>query len=115
MDDIVSSGPETITISRDPTTGNFVAGEYRYWVHNFSTTPEFDVSNGRVTVNSGGAQLDSFTVPGGATSLDIWRVVNLTIDAAGNVSLTPVQTYTTGFSSTPFSVPDGSPPAPTVK
>ena len=115
VDDTSSSGPETITISRDPTTGNFVAGEYRYWVHNFSTTPEFDVSNGRVTVNSGGAQLDSFTVPSGATSLDIWRVVNLTIDAAGNVSLTPVQTYTTGFSSTPFSIPEGSPAAPTVK
>lgn len=115
VDDQVSSGPETITISRDSTTGNFVAGEYRYWVHNFSTSPEFDVSGGRVTVNSGGAQLDTFTVPGGAVSLDIWRVVNLTIDAAGAVTLNPVQSYAAGFDTTPFAVPSGSVPAPTVK
>ena len=57
----------------------------------------------------------SVTVPSGATTLDIWRVVNLTIDAAGNVSLTPVQSYAAGFDSTPFRVPAGSPPAPTVK
>jgi len=115
VDDLVSFGPETITISRDSTTGSFVAGEYRYWVHNFSTTPEFDVSDARVTVNSGGAQLDAFNVPGGATSLDIWRVVNLTVDAAGNVTVTPVQTFETGFDSTVFSVPEGSPPGPTRK
>jgi uncharacterized protein YfaP (DUF2135 family) len=115
VDDRLSSGPETITIARDPTTGEFVAGEYRYWVHNFSTTPEFDVSGARVTVNSGGSQLDSFDVPGGAAGLDIWRVVNLTIDAAGNVSLTPVQSFDTGFSTTPFAVPSGSDPAPTRK
>jgi hypothetical protein len=115
VDDLVSFGPETITIRRDPTTGNFVAGEYRYWVHNFSTTPEFDVSNGRVTVNSGGSQLDSFSVPGGAAGLDIWRVVNLNVDTAGNVTLTPVQSFAAGFDTTPFSVPSGSPPAPSAK
>ena len=49
-----------------------------------------------MTVNSGGGQLDSYTVPGGSTNLAIWRVVNLTIDTAGNVSLTPVQSFTTG-------------------
>ena len=115
VDDQVSFGPETITITRDPTTGSFVAGEYRYWVHNFSLDPGFDVSDARVTVNSGGGQLDSFSVPGGPATLAIWRVVNLTIDAAGNVALTPVQSFTTGFSSTPFSIPDGSPAAPTKK
>jgi hypothetical protein len=115
VDDRVSFGPETITISRDPTTGLFRAGEYRYWVHNFSTTPEFDVSNARVTVNSGGGQLDSFEIPGGAAGLDIWRVVNLNIDTAGNVTLTPVQSFDAGFSTTPFSIPSGSTAAPTRK
>lgn len=115
VDDRESFGPETISISRDPTTGQFRAGEYRYWVHNFSTAPEFDVSNARVTVNSGGAQLDSFNVPGGPASLDIWRVVNLNVDAAGNVSLTPVQSFETGFSNTPFAIPSGSVPGPTRK
>lgn len=115
VDDVSSFGPETITIARDPATGLFVAGEYRYWVHNFSTTPEFDVSNARVTVNSGGAQLGDFNVPGGAAGLDIWRVVNLTVDPAGNVSLTPVQTFAAGFDTTPFAVPSGSVPGPTVK
>ena len=115
VDDVTSFGPETITIARDSTTGLFAAGEYRYWVHNFSTTPEFDVSNARVVVNSGGAQLDSFNIPGGASGLDIWRVVNLTIDTAGNVNLTPVQSFSAGFDFTPFAVPPGSLPGPTVK
>lgn len=112
VDDRFSFGPETITITRDPNTGLFAAGEYRYWVHNFSTTPELDVSDGRVTVNSGGAQPDSF---GGAAGLDVWRVVNLTIDTAGNVNLTPVQSFEAGFATTPFLVPSGSSPAPTTK
>jgi hypothetical protein len=115
VDDVTSFGPETVTIARDPTTGLFAAGEYRYWVHNFSTTPEFDVSNARVVVNSGSAQLDTFNVPGGASGLDIWRVVNLTIDTAGNVTLTPVQTFEAGFDTTPFAVPSGAVPGPTVK
>ncbi|MFN8635553.1 MAG: carboxypeptidase regulatory-like domain-containing protein [Chloroflexota bacterium] len=115
VDDTTSFGPETITISRDPNTGLFAAGEYRYWVHNFSTDPEFDVSDARVTVSSGGSQLDSFNVPGGAATLDIWRVVNLTVDTAGNVTLTPVQTFAAGFDTTVFLVPPGSAPAPTSK
>jgi len=68
-----------------------------------------------VTVNSGGAPLEEFNVLGGASGLDIWRVVNLTVDTAGNIALTPIQSFTTGFSSTPFGVPEGSVPAPTRK
>ena len=60
-------------------------------------------------------RFDSFDVPGGSAGLEIWRVVNLTIDAAGNVTLTPVQTFTTGFSTTPFLIPSGSVPGPTNK
>lgn len=76
---------------------------------------DFDVSDGRVTVNSGGAQLDSFSVPGGAAGLDVWRVVNFTIDTAGNVNLTPVQSFEAGFATTPFLVPSESSPAPTTR
>ena len=115
VDDVVSFGPETITISRDSTTGNFVPGEYRYWVHNFSQTPEFDVSDARVSIASGGVQIDSFGVPGGAAGLDIWLVANLTIDAAGNVTVNPVQSFTTGFDTTPFAIPSGATGAPTRK
>ena len=93
-------------------------------MHNFSTTPEFNVSNAQVTIYKGNSQLATFDVNSvsGDPSLDIWRVANLTVDAAGNVSITPVQQFTSGTSTTIFSVatdwfqvPEGSPPAPTEK
>ena len=123
-DDTSSFGPETITISRDPTTGNFVAGEYRYWVHNFSNVPEFNVSNAHVTIVRGNDQLAEFDVSdaSGDPALDIWRVANLTVGTNGDVSIAPVQSFTSGDSVTIFSVgtswfdvPAGSPPAPTEK
>ena len=123
-DDVTSFGPETVRITRDPTTGQFVAGEYRYWVHNFSGSPEFNVSNARVNVFKGSDQLAEFDVANasGDPSLDVWRVANLTVDASGNVSITPVQQFTSGEAQTIFGVerdwfalPPGSSPAPTEK
>lgn len=98
VDDVSSFGPETITIRRNPTTNQFVAGEYRYWLHNFSTTPELDVSGARVTVNQGGAQLADYVISGAPAnpSQDIWHVVNLTVDAAGNITRTSIQQYKVG-------------------
>jgi len=102
VDDVSSFGPETITIRRNPTTNQFVAGEYRYWLHNFSATPELDVSGARVTVNQGGAQLADYVIFGAPAnpSQDIWHVLNLTVDAAGNVTRTSIQQYKTGNHST---------------
>jgi uncharacterized protein YfaP (DUF2135 family) len=104
VDDTTGFGPETITIRRDPTTGQFVPGEYHYWVHNFSTTPEFNVSAAHVTISKGGQQLAAFDVANasGDPSLDIWRVANLTLDAAGNVTITPVQTFVSGTDTSVF-------------
>lgn len=130
VDDVSSFGPETITISRDPTTGLFRAGEYRYWVHNFSGSPGFDVSGAQVTIVKGSNQVAEFNVSdsSGNPSLPIWRVANLTVDTAGNVTVTPVRTFTSGSSSSIFTIPsgsgegvdsfgidDGSPAAPTEK
>lgn len=98
VDDVSSFGPETITIRRNPATNQFVAGEYRYWLHNFSTTPELDVSGARVTINQGGAQLAEYVISGSPAnpSQDIWHVVNLTVDAAGNITRTSIQQYKAG-------------------
>jgi hypothetical protein len=124
LDDTSSFGPETTTISRDPTTGQFVPGTYRYWVHNFSGEAPFSASQAHVTVSAGGAQIGDFDVSGasGNPAQSIWRVADLTIDAAGNVSITPVQSFTAGGSSTifstesnPFGLPPDSPAAPTEK
>lgn len=96
VDDVTAFGPETITVS--PLSGNFVPGEYRYYVHNYSTTPEYDVSNATVTVFQGGVQVAQFRVGNatGSPTLDIWHVFNFTLSATptGNGSITPVMVLT---------------------
>jgi uncharacterized protein YfaP (DUF2135 family) len=99
-------GPETITIRRDPATGQFVAGEYRYWVHNFSHASNsggsFAASDAHVVVSQGTGLLASFDVSDatGPPSRDVWFVVEITIDSAGTVTLTTVQQIQTGTAST---------------
>jgi hypothetical protein len=97
-DDKDGFGPETITIRSLPGTTQFVPGEYRFWAQNFGGTPGFDVSNASVAVSQGGRQLATFPVSGasGDPRLGIWQVVTLTVDAAGTVTLTPVQQYQPG-------------------
>jgi hypothetical protein len=104
LDDTSWGGPETITIRR-VSGGDFVAGEYHVWVHNYSTTPEFTGSGAVVTLFANGAQLGQYSVAdaSGDPALDIWQVVNITVDAAGNVTGANVQqvfaegTYTVVF------------------
>jgi len=68
-----------------------VAGEYDLWVHNFSGSPEFAASGAVVTVFQGSEQIAQLQVsaePGVASNtLDIWRVANVSIDAAGRVTV----------------------------
>lgn len=92
LDDTSSFGPETATIS-SLSDGTFVAGHYHVWVHNYSNTPEFDVSSASVTVYAGGVQLDQYEVvhAAGSSALDIWRVVNVDVSASGAVNLNDVQ------------------------
>jgi len=89
-------GPEQIAIRRSPSTGQFVPGDYHFWVHNFSNTPDFDVSQAQVIVNKDAQPLGTFSVSGasGDPRLELWYVLNIQIDLAGNVMVVPVQQFT---------------------
>jgi uncharacterized protein YfaP (DUF2135 family) len=91
-------GPEQVVVRRDPATNNYVAGEYRFWAHNFSGTPNFGQSQGRVVVTKDSQLLGTFLVgnASGDASEELWHVVNLQVTAAGDVTLTPVQQFTNG-------------------
>ena len=95
VDDVDGFGPETVTVT--PLSGNFVPGTYSFFVVNFSTTPEFDVSAARITVFQGGAQLAQFQVSAatGNPALDIWSVFSFTLTAtpSGGIVLTPIQQF----------------------
>jgi hypothetical protein len=110
MDTQAGFGPEQVVIRRDPNSGQFVPGEYRFWVNNFSESPEFDVSQARAVITQGGGQLGVFTAATatGDPDLDVWYVVRLTIDAAGNVTQAPVQQFVSGDETTILSVPAGT-------
>jgi thermitase len=101
-DDNNGLGPETITIKKNATTGKWVAGEYRVWAHNYSGTPNFAGSTARVTVTRGSQQLGAYNVSDadGSPNQSLWRSITLTIDANGNVTLSPIQQFTNGGSST---------------
>jgi hypothetical protein len=102
VDDVDGNGPETTTVI-ESVGGNFVAGEYRYWVHNYSTVPEFDVSGARVQLLQDGVPVATFLVSAAAGNQadDIWHVVNFTLDANGIVGApTAVQTLQPGNSGT---------------
>ncbi len=101
-DDTTSFGPEVISIRPLPATGQLVPGEYRFWAQNFSTAPGFDVSNALVTVIQSGREIGTFPVSGasGDPRLGIWQVVTLTVDAASNVTVTPVQQFQPGDDTT---------------
>lgn len=96
IDDTSAFGPETITVSQ--VSGSFVAGSYNYYVHNYSGSPEFNVSSAVVTVFASGAQVAQYQVSGvsGNPADDVWSVFqfNLTASGAGS-SITPVQQFTT--------------------
>jgi uncharacterized protein YfaP (DUF2135 family) len=105
VDDVTSFGPETITITRDA-SGSFVAGDYHYWVHDYTTTT-FAGSNASVAVsvvdaNGSVNQLASYLVANAAGNQadDIWHVVDLAVDVNGAVALTVVQTLAPGNSGT---------------
>ena len=116
VDDRTSSGPETVTVSHDPSTGLFVAGDYRYWVHNFSIPPEFNVSSAVVAAFQCNVRLAQFSVNNatGNPALDVWRVFNFTLTSAGAITITPLQVFEAGSSGTVFQYAAGveEPPPP---
>lgn len=108
VDDVTALGPETITIRRTPASaaGVFIAGEYRYWVHNFTGTT-FDGSDATVSVSASNAQGNVSQIvrwdvlnATGARADGLWYAGSLTIDADGTVVRSDIQTFQTGDSGT---------------
>ena len=103
-DDTDATGPERITVSQ--VGGAFVAGDYHCWVDRFSPSPGFDVSGASVALLS----LDANALPtqrGRWLAADVpgaldrlWSVMRFTLDAQGQITVTPVMTYQAGDSST---------------
>lgn len=107
-------GPEQVVVRRDPGTNNYVAGEYRFWVHNFTGSPNFSQSQGRVVVTKDSQLLGTFPVgnASGDSSEELWHVVNLQVTAGGDVTVTPVQQFTNGDGLTVLRPPYGPKPPP---
>lgn len=111
-DDEDGLGPERVVVTRHPATQQFVAGEYRFWVDNFSGMPSFAGSQARVIVNRDAQLLGIFDVTAatGDPNARLWHVVNVTLDAAGNATVVPIQQFTTGDSLTVLAPPYGTKP-----
>lgn len=107
LDDTSAFGPETVTIRRSPaTTGTFVAGSYHYWVHNYSGT-SFAGSNASVSISAldelgALSPIAQYNISGasGSPTDGLWHVVDIAIDATGNVVRTDIQTFKSGNSNT---------------
>ena len=116
VDDRDGFGPERITVTANPATQQFVAGEYRFWVDNPQVTfvgPSYVGSQARVIVNQGNQLIGVFDVANavGDPNLPLWHVVNVQIDATGNVvGLVPVQQFTGGTPATVLAPPYGAKP-----
>ncbi len=100
-------GPETITISRTPpTSGQFVAGDYHYWVHNYTATT-FAGSDALVSISAVDGQgvltqIAHYDVAAAAgdPTLGLWHVADFTLDVNGTVVRTDVQAFQAGNSAT---------------
>ena len=85
----------------------FVAGDYHYWIDNFSRSPEYTGSNGIVTLSQCDAnltpvQLQQFAVANatGDPTLDLWHVFDFSLSSTGALTVTSVQTIVEGDSQT---------------
>ena len=87
VDDTSGFGPEIVTIPDFPFPGVF-----RYAVHLFSGDGTIASSPARVELNLRG-DITVFTPPPGTPSL-CWAVLDITVDLTGNVTLTPLNAWT---------------------
>jgi uncharacterized protein YfaP (DUF2135 family) len=104
VDDTDGNGPETQTITISVDEGNYVAGDYHVWVHNFSGG-SFAGSGATLNLFDKTTQRGSFAQDAvvGDDSRRIWKVANFTIDDAGNMTVvTPVQAMDDGNSGSVF-------------
>jgi hypothetical protein len=107
LDVTTGFGPETIIIGQTPpaTGGQFVAGDYHYWVNDYSgATTSFAGSLASVSLavasNSGLTQIAHYDVAAatGDPTSGLWHVVDFTLDVNGNVTRTDVQAFVAGNS-----------------
>ena len=105
VDDTSSFGPETVTVGR--VAAGFVAGDYHYWIDNFSRSPEYTGSSAVVTLSQCDAnlvpvQIQQFTVANatGDPALDLWHVFDFSLSSTGALTVTSVQTIVAGDQST---------------
>lgn len=103
VDDTSSFGPETVTINVSSPGGDFVAGQYEFWVHNFSGQhsgdQSFAGSEARTVLTGRDAQVGEWLAADatGDPSQFIWRVVGFDLDTAGAISnVTVRQFFTSG-------------------
>jgi hypothetical protein len=103
-----------------PVSGSYVAGDYHFWVHNFSGQNAgdalFQAYPASVSVFKNGVRTDGpFSVadardtdPNGFRSL--WYAFNLSLSTDGSMRVTPVQEFrrATGNFATVLTVKDGS-------
>jgi len=100
VDDTSSFGPETTTISPPSGRTTLRAGLYRYSVHHYSGSATIPTSGASVTLYVGGRQQE-FRPPAGSVggSNTVWTVFELAVDAAGGITVYPVNTYSTASAS----------------
>jgi uncharacterized protein YfaP (DUF2135 family) len=114
LDDRDGFGPERMIVRTNPATGQYVAGDYHFWVDNFNAAigPSFSGSQARMIVNLDSRLLGVFDVSAasGDPNLRLWHVVNVQLDAAGNVTVQPVQQFTSGGTVTVLAAPYGTKP-----
>jgi uncharacterized protein YfaP (DUF2135 family) len=109
VDDVNGNGPETQTITISDSEGNYVAGDYHVWVHNYAEQnygePDFASSGATVNLFDLTSQRGAFaqTSATGPDDANIWQVVHFTIDDAGNMTVvTPQQFMSDGSASSVY-------------
>jgi hypothetical protein len=100
VDDRDATGPERITVTQ--VAGAFIPGDYHCWIDNFSGEQTLANSGASVTLLS----LDANSLPtqrGRWVAADVpgtpdrlWYAMRFTIDAQGQLTVTPVMTYQPG-------------------
>ena len=99
-DDQYSYGPEVTSISR------LRQGTYRYSVRHFAGDGTIATSGAEINAIIEGVGIYMYTPPAGqATGTDIWRVFDIVVDSAGNVTINPINDYVTGTDSSELLYP----------
>ena len=90
-DDTTSYGPEVTSISK------LRQGTYRYSVRHYAGNGTIATSGAAINAIIEGVGIYLYTPPEGqATGTDIWRVFDIVVDSAGNVTVNPINDYVTG-------------------